>query len=35
MMEGFGKLKRLHKETVHLRSEIDREFAVVEAENGV
>ena len=29
-MKGFGKLKRLHKETVRVQSVIDREFEVVE-----
>ena len=32
-MQGFGKLKRLHKETVRIQSEIDHEFGVVEAED--
>jgi hypothetical protein len=31
-MQGFGKLKGLHKETVRIQSEIDQEFSVVEAE---
>ena len=34
-MQGFGKLKGLHKETVRIQSEIDREFGVVEAEDEV
>jgi hypothetical protein len=29
-MQGFGKLKRLHKETVRVQSVIDQEFEVVE-----
>jgi hypothetical protein len=29
-MQGFGKLKRLHKETVRVQSIIDQEFEVVE-----
>jgi hypothetical protein len=32
-MQGFGKLKHLHKETVRIQSEIDQEFGVVEAED--
>ena len=32
-MQGFGKLKRLHKETVRIQSEIDQVFGVVEAAN--
>ena len=27
-MKGFGKLKRLHKETVRVQSTIDKEFEV-------
>ena len=29
-MQGFGKLKRLHKETVRIQSEIDQEFGAVD-----
>ena len=32
-MEGFGKLKRLHKETVCVQSVIDEEFEVIEPED--
>jgi hypothetical protein len=32
-MQGFGKLKRLHKETVRVQSVIDREFEVIEPED--
>ncbi len=32
-MQGFGKLKRLHKETVHVQSVVDREFEVIEPED--
>src|SRR6202521_1813193 len=32
-MEGFGKLKRLHKETVRVQSVIDHEFEVIEPED--
>jgi hypothetical protein len=29
-MQGFGKLKRLHRETVRIESIVDREFGVIE-----
>ncbi len=29
-MKGFGKLMRLHKETVRVQSIVDREFDVIE-----
>ena len=32
-MQGFGKLKRLHKETGRVQSVIDHEFEVVESED--
>jgi len=32
-MQGFGKLKRLHKETVRVQSVVDQEFEVIEAED--
>ena len=32
-MQGFGKLKRLHKERVRLQSVIDQEFEVIESEH--
>ncbi len=32
-MQGFGKLKRLHEETVRVQSVIDREFEIVEPED--
>ena len=32
-MQGFGKLRHLHKETVRVQSVIDREFEVIEAED--
>ncbi len=32
-MKGFGKLKRLHKETLHVQSVIDNEFEIVEPED--
>ena len=32
-MKGFGKLRRLHKETVRVQSIVDREFDVIEPED--
>jgi hypothetical protein len=32
-MQGFGKLKRLHKETVRVQSVVDQEFRVIESED--
>jgi hypothetical protein len=32
-MQGFGKLKRLHKETVRVQSVIEQEFEVIEPED--
>jgi hypothetical protein len=32
-MQGFGKLKRLHDETVRVQSVIDQEFEVIEPED--
>ena len=32
-MRGFGKLKRLHKETVRVQSVVDEEFEVIESED--
>jgi hypothetical protein len=32
-MQGFGRLKRLHKETVHVQSIIDQEFEIIEPED--
>lgn len=32
-MQGFGKLKHLHKETVRVQSVIDEEFGVIEPED--
>jgi len=32
-MQGFGKLKHLHRETVRLQSLIDEEFEVIEPED--
>jgi hypothetical protein len=32
-MQGFGKLKRLHEETVRVQSVIDQEFEAVEPEH--
>jgi hypothetical protein len=32
-MQGFGKLKHLHKETVRVQSIIDEEFEVIEPED--
>jgi hypothetical protein len=32
-MRGFGKLKRLHKETVRVQSIIDQEFEIIEPED--
>jgi hypothetical protein len=32
-MQGFGELKRLHRETVRLQSLIDKEFEVIEPED--
>jgi hypothetical protein len=33
-MKGFGKLKRLHKETVRVQSVVDQEFEVIEPQHG-
>jgi hypothetical protein len=32
-MQGFGKLRHLHKETARVQSVIDREFEVIEPED--
>lgn len=32
-MQGFGKLKHLHKETVRVQSVVDEEFEVIEPED--
>jgi hypothetical protein len=32
-MQGFGNLRRLHKETVHIQSRIDEAFEVIEPED--
>ena len=32
-MRGFGKLKRLHKETRRVQSVVDKEFEVIEPED--
>jgi hypothetical protein len=32
-MQGFGKLKHLHKETVRVQSVVDQEFGVIESED--
>jgi hypothetical protein len=32
-MQGFGKLKHLHKETLRVQSIIDQEFEVIEPED--
>lgn len=32
-MQGFGKLKRLHKETVRIQSLVDAELDVIEPED--
>ena len=32
-MKGFGKLKRLHKETVRAQSVVEHEFEVIEPED--
>jgi hypothetical protein len=32
-MQGFGKLKHLHKETVRVHSVVDHEFEVIEPED--
>ena len=32
-MQGFGKLKRLHKETVRVQSVVDQEFGGIEFED--
>ena len=32
-MKGFGKLKRLHKETFRVQSVVDQEFEVIEPEH--
>ena len=32
-MQGFGKLKRLHKETQRVQAAIDREFDIIEPED--
>lgn len=32
-MRGFGRLKRLHKETARVQSAVDEEFEVIEPED--
>jgi hypothetical protein len=32
-MQGFGKLRRLRKETQRIQTEIDQEFEVIESED--
>lgn len=32
-MQGFGKLRRLHKETARIQSRIDAAFEVIESED--
>ena len=32
-MQGFGKLRRLHKETVRIQAAFDQEFEVIEPED--
>jgi hypothetical protein len=32
-MKGFGKLKRLHRETARVQSVVDQEFEIVEPED--
>lgn len=32
-MQGFGRLRRLHKETLRIQASIDRDFEVVEPED--
>lgn len=32
-MQGFGKLKRLHRETARIQTVIDREFDVIDRED--
>jgi hypothetical protein len=32
-MQGFGKLKRLHRETVRIQAAVEREFEVIECEH--
>jgi hypothetical protein len=32
-MQGFGRLKRLHKETVRVQSIIDQEFEIIEVDD--
>jgi len=32
-MKGFGRLKRLHRETVRVQSVVDEEFEVIEPED--
>ena len=32
-MQGFGKLNRLHKETVRVQAVVDQEFEVIEPED--
>ena len=32
-MAGFGKLRRLHKETKRIEARIDEQFEVIEAED--
>jgi len=34
-MRGFGKLKRLHRETARVQSLVDEEFEVIEPEDRV
>ena len=32
-MQGFGKLKRLHKETTRVQAVVDEEFRIIEPED--
>jgi hypothetical protein len=32
-MQGFGRLKRLHKETIRVQSIIDQEFEIIEVDD--
>jgi len=32
-MKGFGKLKKLHRETLRIQSAIDQEFGMIEPED--
>ena len=34
-MQGFGKLKRLHRETMRVQAAVDKEFRIIEPEDSL